>query len=162
MGGTCSRWNCSPSRRSPTFSTARRRGGFGVVTPTGAYFDPIADKCLLSGVFLALAAARIVPRWLVGIIFGRDLLILGGVACPVVYIRPPLPAERLGEGIHLRPDFDGRDVDGPQCRGNQDAECFGDVNAMALRGFYGVERAGLRQTRDPNCTSALTARAQGE
>src|SRR5947199_4277676 len=47
-----------------------------VTTRTGAYFDPIADKLLLSGVFLALAAARIVPSWLVAIIFGRDLLIL--------------------------------------------------------------------------------------
>jgi cardiolipin synthase len=63
-------------------AAARR---FGVVTPTGAYFDPIADKCLLSGVFLALAAARIVPRWLVGIIFGRDLLILGGVGAVLMY-----------------------------------------------------------------------------
>src|SRR5512133_50531 len=49
-------------------------------TQTGAYFDPIADKCLLSGVFLALAIARIVPRWIVILIFGRDLLILAGVA----------------------------------------------------------------------------------
>src|SRR5438309_4254477 len=48
-------------------------------TQTGAYFDPIADKILLSGVFLALAIARIVPRWLVAVIFGRDLLILAGV-----------------------------------------------------------------------------------
>jgi cardiolipin synthase len=57
-------------------ATARR---FGVATAAGAYLDPIADKCLLSGVFLALAIARIVPRWLVAIIFGRDILILGGV-----------------------------------------------------------------------------------
>jgi cardiolipin synthase (CMP-forming) len=63
-------------------AAARR---LGVVTPTGAYFDPIADKCLLSGVFLALAAARIVPRWMVGIIFGRDLLILGGVGLVLLY-----------------------------------------------------------------------------
>ena len=63
-------------------AAARR---FGVATPTGAYFDPIADKCLLSGVFLALAAARIVPRWLVGIIFARDLLILGGVGLILLY-----------------------------------------------------------------------------
>jgi cardiolipin synthase len=48
-------------------------------TPVGAYLDPIADKCLLSGVFLALAAARIVPWWVVAIIFARDLLILAGV-----------------------------------------------------------------------------------
>jgi len=63
-------------------AAARR---FGVVTPGGAYFDPIADKCLLSGVFLALAVARIVPGWLVGIIFGRDLLILGGVGVVLLY-----------------------------------------------------------------------------
>jgi cardiolipin synthase len=49
-----------------------------LATQAGAYFDPIADKCLLSGVFLALAVARIVPRWAVAIIFGRDLAILAG------------------------------------------------------------------------------------
>lgn len=48
-------------------------------TPAGAYFDPIADKCLLSGVFLALAAGHFVPWWFVGIVFGRDLFILLGV-----------------------------------------------------------------------------------
>ncbi|MBZ5580862.1 MAG: CDP-alcohol phosphatidyltransferase family protein [Acidobacteriia bacterium] len=50
----------------------------GVATQTGAYLDPIADKCLLSGAFLALAAARKVPWWLVAVIFGRDLYILAG------------------------------------------------------------------------------------
>jgi cardiolipin synthase len=51
-----------------------------LTTQTGAYFDPIADKALLSGVFLALAAARTVPWWLVGIVLGRDLYILLAVA----------------------------------------------------------------------------------
>src|SRR5689334_10199017 len=50
-----------------------------LATQSGAYLDPIADKCLLSGVFLALAAARIVPSWVVILIFGRDLLIFAGV-----------------------------------------------------------------------------------
>ena len=63
-------------------ATARR---LGVTSQTGAYFDPVADKLLLSGVFLALAAARIVPWWLVAIIFGRDLLILGGVAIVLLF-----------------------------------------------------------------------------
>ena len=58
-------------------AAARR---FKLTTRSGAYFDPIADKCLLSGVFLAMAAARLFPWWLVGVIFGRDLLILIGVA----------------------------------------------------------------------------------
>ena len=53
--------------------------GLKLTTSVGAYLDPIADKCLLSGVFLALAAARIVPRWVVALILGRDVLILVGV-----------------------------------------------------------------------------------
>jgi len=50
-----------------------------VKTPAGAYFDPIADKCLLSGAYLALAWAHFVPWWLVAVIFGRDVYILLGV-----------------------------------------------------------------------------------
>lgn len=49
-----------------------------VQTTIGAYFDPIADKCLMSGVFLALALAALVPWWVVALVFGRDLYILGG------------------------------------------------------------------------------------
>lgn len=56
-------------------ATARR---FGLGTQAGAYLDPIADKCLLSGVFLALATAGIVPWWLVAVILGRDIYILAG------------------------------------------------------------------------------------
>src|SRR5262245_63949959 len=56
-------------------AAARR---FGSVSRAGAYLDPIADKVLMSGVFLALAIGRIVPRWLVVLIFGRDILILLG------------------------------------------------------------------------------------
>jgi cardiolipin synthase len=48
-------------------------------TSAGAYFDPVADKCLLSGVFLALGTAAIVPWWFVAIVFGRDIVILVGV-----------------------------------------------------------------------------------
>src|SRR5262245_11353796 len=56
-------------------AAARR---FGSTSRVGAYLDPIADKVLMSGVFLAFAVERIVPRWLVAIIFGRDVLILVG------------------------------------------------------------------------------------
>jgi cardiolipin synthase len=48
-------------------------------TQAGAYLDPIADKCLMSGVFLALGAAAVVPWWFVAIVFGRDIVILLGV-----------------------------------------------------------------------------------
>jgi len=56
-----------------------------MTTQTGAYLDPIADKCLLSGVFLALLAAKIVPKWVVVIIFARDLLILAGVGIVLLF-----------------------------------------------------------------------------
>src|SRR5512136_2329891 len=49
-------------------AVARR---FGLITNAGAYLDPIADKLLLSGSFLALAVAKLVPWWLVAVIFGR-------------------------------------------------------------------------------------------
>ncbi len=58
-------------------AVARR---FRLATPAGAWLDPVADKCLLSGVFLALAGAGTVPWWLVVIIFGRDFYILAGAA----------------------------------------------------------------------------------
>jgi len=57
-------------------AAARWMGG---TTPAGAYLDPIADKCLLSGAYLALAWAHVVPWWLVIVIFGRDVYILLGV-----------------------------------------------------------------------------------
>jgi cardiolipin synthase len=53
---------------------------FGSSTQAGAYLDPIADKCLLSGVFLALAMARVVPWWFVAIVFGRDVYLLTAAA----------------------------------------------------------------------------------
>ncbi len=45
-------------------------------TELGQYLDPVADKLLLSGVFLGLAWIHTVPAWFVGIVFGRDLLLL--------------------------------------------------------------------------------------
>jgi cardiolipin synthase len=53
-------------------TVARRFGG---ETKFGAYLDPIADKTLLSGIYIGLAAGRAVPLWLVIIIFGRDIWI---------------------------------------------------------------------------------------
>jgi cardiolipin synthase len=52
----------------------------GSGTQFGAYLDPIADKVLMSGIFLALGAAGFVPWWFVAIVFGRDLYLLLAVA----------------------------------------------------------------------------------
>jgi cardiolipin synthase (CMP-forming) len=57
-------------------AAARRAGQ---ATQAGAYFDPVADKLLLSGVYIALAVAGMVPKWFVCLVFGRDFYILAAV-----------------------------------------------------------------------------------
>jgi len=52
---------------------------FRQATRFGAYLDPIADKCLLSGIYLALGAIDAVPWWFVAIVLGRDIFILVAV-----------------------------------------------------------------------------------
>jgi cardiolipin synthase (CMP-forming) len=52
----------------------------GAATAAGAFLDPIADKLLLTGVYLALALIGSVPWWLVAAIFARDLFILASSA----------------------------------------------------------------------------------
>jgi cardiolipin synthase len=49
---------------------------YGMSTQVGAYLDPIADKCLLSGIFLAFGATGKAPWWFVAVILGRDMYIL--------------------------------------------------------------------------------------
>jgi len=47
-----------------------------VVSPFGAYMDPVADKLLLSVTFPALAWSGQIPWWIAGVVVARDLLIL--------------------------------------------------------------------------------------
>jgi cardiolipin synthase (CMP-forming) len=47
-----------------------------ISTAVGAYFDPIADKILLSVIYVSLGAAGAMPWWMVAVVFGRDVLIL--------------------------------------------------------------------------------------
>ncbi len=46
------------------------------VSTFGQFADPVADKVLLSGTFLAFGVARVIPFWLVGVVLGRDLYLL--------------------------------------------------------------------------------------
>lgn len=73
------------------------RGSSGV-TRVGAYLDPIADKCLMSGVFLALAASAIVPWWFVAVVLGRDILILLGAIAALSFTKVrQFPPSRWGK-----------------------------------------------------------------
>ena len=60
---------------------------FSWTTRLGAYLDPLADKLLLVGVYIMLAWIGAVPRWLVGLVLGRDVLILGMVAWAWMFTR---------------------------------------------------------------------------
>ena len=61
---------------------------FNARTNFGAYLDPIADKVLLTGVYVALAFHGYLPAWLVGLVVSRDLLIVTGVL--LLHRRDPL------------------------------------------------------------------------
>lgn len=58
---------------------------FRAATPVGAYFDPVADKILLSAVYIALGVARAMPWWMVAVVFGRDVLILAMAAYGLLF-----------------------------------------------------------------------------
>ena len=54
-------------------------------TRVGAYFDPIADKVLLSVIYISLGVAQAIPWWMVAVVFGRDVLILGMAAYGLLF-----------------------------------------------------------------------------
>lgn len=54
-------------------------------TRVGAYFDPIADKILLSAIYISLGVVQAIPWWVVGVVFGRDAVILAMAAYGLLY-----------------------------------------------------------------------------
>lgn len=60
----------------------------GQRTKLGEYLDPIADKLLISTLFLILSATHRIPWRVTVIVFSRDIIIL--VVCTLVYATTPL------------------------------------------------------------------------
>ena len=58
------------------------------VSRLGSMLDPLADKLLLIGTFLALAWISLLPWWLVAAVILRDLLIVVGAVAYHVLIGP--------------------------------------------------------------------------
>jgi cardiolipin synthase len=54
---------------------ARRQGG----TALGAALDPLADKTLMVGMYITLAATSQLPIWLAILVVFRDVMIVGGL-----------------------------------------------------------------------------------
>jgi cardiolipin synthase len=71
---------------------------FEVTSKIGALLDPIADKVLLSGSFLTLGLRGVIPWWLMVIVLGRDLLILGfAIVALALKIRREFPPSVWGK-----------------------------------------------------------------
>jgi cardiolipin synthase len=57
------------------------------ITTLGAYLDPVADKILLAVIYISLGAAGAIPWWMVVVVFGRDLFILGMVSWGLLFTK---------------------------------------------------------------------------
>lgn len=74
-------------------------------TQLGAYLDPIADKALLVGVFLALGIRGHVDSWVVIIVVFRDIMIIGGIMLIFLMRKPleitPLMISKINTTVQL-------------------------------------------------------------
>ena len=50
---------------------------FGAESKFGQYLDPIADKLLLTSIYIGLALGGAIPMWVMATVLGRDVWILG-------------------------------------------------------------------------------------
>jgi phosphatidylglycerophosphate synthase len=78
---------------------------FQISTRAGAYFDPIADKILLSVIYVSLGLAGAMPWWMVAVVFGRDVLILAmaGLRLAVHFVAQ-ISAVGVGKDQHFLSD----------------------------------------------------------
>ena len=60
---------------------------FGWLSALGAWLDPLADKFLLATVYLGFGFGATLPWWLVGLVLGRDLLILAFAGAALRFTR---------------------------------------------------------------------------
>jgi cardiolipin synthase len=80
---------------------ARRRGG----TALGAALDPLADKTLMVGMYITLAAVHQLPVWLAILVVFRDIMIVGGLLLLWLYDHPmpikPLSVSKVNTGLQI-------------------------------------------------------------
>ena len=71
----------------------------------GALLDPIADKLLVSGMFITLAITGHVPVWLAIIVILRDVVIIGGATAYNFIVKPvqgePTKISKLNTALQL-------------------------------------------------------------
>lgn len=74
-------------------------------TALGAVLDPIADKLLLTALYIVLAWIDHLPVWLAGLVVARDLVIVGGAASYYLlfgaFRMRPSPAGKVNTAVQL-------------------------------------------------------------
>jgi cardiolipin synthase len=74
-------------------------------TRIGALLDPIADKLLVGGTFIALVLTGLVPAWLAALVIVRDVVIVGGATAYNYLVRPvegePTRISKLNTALQL-------------------------------------------------------------
>lgn len=77
----------------------------GQVSRVGAYLDPIADKFLLTALYLCFGVAGLAPWWLVWLVVGRDAMILslaaGGLFWKGVRDFPPTVSGKISTSLQI-------------------------------------------------------------
>ena len=80
---------------------ARRQGG----TALGAALDPLADKALMVGMYVTLAAIGQLPIWLAILVVFRDVMIVGGLLLLWMYSHrvpiEPLPISKVNTALQI-------------------------------------------------------------
>lgn len=76
-----------------------------VTSRMGAYIDPVADKILLSGMFVLLAYTGVIETWLAVVVLGRDVLILLIAAALYLFTKrrnfPPSPWGKISTFVQI-------------------------------------------------------------
>ncbi len=70
---------------------------FGQITRLGQLLDPAADRLFIFAALIGLAVREIVPWWLVAVIVGRDVLLLGMGIVLANHGHGPIPVHHLGK-----------------------------------------------------------------
>jgi cardiolipin synthase len=69
---------------------------WNMVSRIGQILDPLVDRVLLATAGITLAAVDIVPWWVILVILGRDVVLLGA-AYAIFRGIPPIPVSRIGK-----------------------------------------------------------------
>ncbi len=78
---------------------------FNWQTRLGALLDPIADKLLVTGMFVTLATIGLIPVWLTVVVIARDVVIFSGAVAYNYLVEPvhgePTQISKLNTALQL-------------------------------------------------------------